>query len=676
MVQKSIENALKNFGLTEKELEIYLFLSKRGAQKTGQIAKHFKKNKGLTYRLLKTLQKKGIVEATLESPIRYTAIPFEKIIDSYIKSKREEAEKIEDSKQSLLCDWDKISQEEIDSSLEKFGVIEGKKKILKKVSDLIKETKNQLSIVVTVSELCSMEQYGILEQLNTHLEKSKINCQFLTQICRSNLKAIKILNTKVSSKINLRGISSTLGKPNFSRMIIRDCEELLLFISDEKQSYSKNSDETTLFTNSHAIIQSFSGVFEELWYNSIAIESIIEDLEKGKPIARTQLIKNPLSARDFYNKIFQSAETDVQIVTSLKGIVKYKQNKSIFEVLSNNGIKIKLMVPIVTENLSNVQELMDFCEIKHIPLGYFETVIIDGKHLFQFKEDYPEDEDKFGSNFFKNTFYTNDLDYISRTQKLLYDLWEKTRNPSFNPLTPKVISDSTNLTHRSLRRIWKNKKLKLDFRPKIFVTEKDVLKKYTEMKNASKNTPEKLRFLGTRAYAIIHPPEHFQLPEMLIGVLQEDEASSFGAENILKIFLRKNNSIDSPFELVTHIQNSQKSASYRKSKLSGFPGFRDVTFVKENQLIIRAYGNTLFAGWTVPIQLEPYNYVLPPSCILFEGYGMVHPGIFDLSFPNGKRIKVWYNNLDAFVTFFHQSSKYIGSGTEGMIDRNSVQIPY
>ena len=146
MVRKSIETALKNFGLTEKEGEVYLFLAKRGVQKTGQIANQLKKNKGLIYRILKSLQKKGLVEATLESPTRYTSISFEKVIDSFIKCKKEEAALIEEAKNDLLSDWNRISQIEIDSSVEKFSVIEGNKKIFQKITQMIKETSSQFSI--------------------------------------------------------------------------------------------------------------------------------------------------------------------------------------------------------------------------------------------------------------------------------------------------------------------------------------------------------------------------------------------------------------------------------------------------------------------------------------------------------------------------------------------------
>jgi len=241
LVQESIKTALKNFGLTEKELEVYLLLARRGVQKTGQIAKQLKMNKGLIYRLLKNLQKKGVVEATLESPTRYTAIPFEKVIDSYTKSKREEAERIEEAKETLLSDWNRISQEEIDSTLEKFGVIEGPKKVYNKISQLIEETQNKISLSVLVSDLSKLEQFGVLEQINSAISKSKIKCRILTQISNSSIKAIKFLKTKMVPEIKLRGTSSSLGTPKLSRMIIRDDEELLLFISDKKDQSSKKA---------------------------------------------------------------------------------------------------------------------------------------------------------------------------------------------------------------------------------------------------------------------------------------------------------------------------------------------------------------------------------------------------------------------------------------------------
>ena len=73
-----IKETLRNFGLTEKEAEIYIFIARYGAQTSGEIAKNTKTHRPHIYRILKSLQKKGVIESTLESPARFTITPFEK----------------------------------------------------------------------------------------------------------------------------------------------------------------------------------------------------------------------------------------------------------------------------------------------------------------------------------------------------------------------------------------------------------------------------------------------------------------------------------------------------------------------------------------------------------------------------------------------------------------------
>ena len=82
-------------------------------------------------------------------------------------------------------------------------------------------------------------------------------------------------------------------------------------------------------------------------------------------------------------------------------------------------------------------------------------------------------------------------------------------------------------------------------------------------------------------------------------------------------------------------------------------------------------GNTLFAGWTIPIPLLP-KYTLPPSCILFEGYGKLVSGISETTIPSGRKVTTEYNGLESFVTFFHPSSKYSGPGTDGLLARDAI----
>jgi sugar-specific transcriptional regulator TrmB len=679
MDKEPIEQVLKSFGLTEKETEVYIFIAKHGFLKGREITIQMKIDKGQLYRILKNLQKKGIVEATLEYPTRFTAAPFETVIDTFVKSKREEVAQIEEARKDLLSVWKKIGQTEIKSSLEKFAFIEGNEKIHHKISQMAKETSSQLSMALTVTDLFRAEQFGVFDTLSNHPKKSKLLFQALTQLSNQNLKAVKGLVSKLSPTISLKGTNPDLGSPPFSRIVIRDKEEIAIFISDMNEQYLRDYKEVCLFTNCKKIIQAFSDVFEDSWDNSINIEDLMIEIEKGESPPKTELIKNPEKARTSYYKILDSAKDEILIVTSTTGLINLSK-KSQIEKWSKRGISIKIMAPIVNKNLASAQQLLKWGEVRHIPLGYFETTIIDGHHLFQFRYE-TQKKKPINSVFFENTFYTNDFNYVQKTKNILQDLWRKTRIPSNFPLESISFLDSKNETHSCLRRVWSHEKLEMVFLTETF-TQRDVLKKFAEAKrNASKNWlntnwSDTMCFLGARAFATIHPPEHFRLPDMTFVILQDDEASTFGAENMLKVFLKSENQNNANYQLVAHVQDNPKSMAYRKAKLAGFPGGENIILVEKNQLNIRVHGNTFFAGWTIPIPLLPTKYVLPPSCILFEGHGKVRSGMFNNFLPSKRKQDIWYNNLEAFVTFFHPSSKYIGPGTEGSIDRESVQISY
>ena len=83
-------------------------------------------NKQQLYPSLKNLQSKGVVSVTLEHPAKFSAIPFEKVLDLYLKTKMEEVRRIQQSKDQILNDWQSIVIGMADDSSEKFMVFEGK----------------------------------------------------------------------------------------------------------------------------------------------------------------------------------------------------------------------------------------------------------------------------------------------------------------------------------------------------------------------------------------------------------------------------------------------------------------------------------------------------------------------------------------------------------------------
>jgi len=198
MRKETIIIALKNFGLTNKEVEVYILLAKKGPLKGTEIAKQIKRNRGQVYRILKNLQKKGFVEVTLEYPKRFVAVTFKKVLEIFAKSKRDELARIENSTKDLINDWERISKTHVEAPLEKFAVIEDNKKIYRKIAQMIEQTKNDFLAILSISDFVRAEQFGVFESA-----KSKPDLEFrvLTNLTKQNLKAFKLLRTVLKPEI-------------------------------------------------------------------------------------------------------------------------------------------------------------------------------------------------------------------------------------------------------------------------------------------------------------------------------------------------------------------------------------------------------------------------------------------------------------------------------------------
>ena len=72
----------------------------------------------------------------------------------------------------------------------------------------------------------------------------------------------------------------------------------------------------------------------------------------------------------------------------------------------------------------------------------------------------------------------------------------------------------------------------------------------------------------------------------------------------------------------------------------------------------------------IPIRLSD-TLTLAPGTILLETYGNVKTKRVVLNYPNGAYYNIFYNGFDAFVTFLHGSSKYMGPGTDGLFLRDT-----
>lgn len=679
MSQEGVLKTLVSFGFTEIDAQVYVFLAKKGAQKGRDICKALKITKQQLYPSLKNLKKMGIVSSTLEHPARFSAIPFEKVLDLFIKAKMEETQRLQKSKDEILSKWQALEIAEIDTS--RFTVIEGRSYIFSKIQQMMQETKNQISTITTVPSLVQADQYGLFDVGFSPALESKIKFRFLTELSSQNVEAMKTLMSETTDvKLDFEGRNPNLGLKLFPRMVIRDEDEAIFFIKPRTEASIVEKDDVCLWTNCKTLVQAFMAIFEELWRYSTDIQNKIVEIETGKPPPKVYAISNAEIARKKYDETVQAAKEEIMILTSSEGLIEFWKNMSPLKKLTKRGVSIKIMAPIDRENSETAEQFSKFCTIKHVPKNYWSTLIVDGRHLLQFRPPATDLEKPESILHFQSTFYSNDLEYVKVMKCVLDDIWKKAQSPSaiklestLGPYGPAVVP----LPKRDFLEKGSDITV-IDFKPPGILTEKDVLNKIINARRFPAKDSSKVmsRLYASQAMAIIHPPDYFDLPDMMIQATHAEKQSTW-AGDFLVVFLWLETPKGHAFvPVAVAAEENQKDDRVFKMWFAGTPAEHNIQRVKKDELQVIVHGNTLFAGWTVPIQLNPPQYILPPACLLIEGYGDVLTVGHTIVTSSGVKAEMEGNNFAAFVTFIHPASKYSGPGTDGFFARDFIMTKY
>jgi predicted transcriptional regulator len=90
--------------LSEKDAEVYIFLSKKGPLRSDEIANSLRMDSKQVHLCLVNLQQRGIVNIAIE-PALFLAVSFDKVIDMLIKNRKEQAKNMQQNRQEILQKW-------------------------------------------------------------------------------------------------------------------------------------------------------------------------------------------------------------------------------------------------------------------------------------------------------------------------------------------------------------------------------------------------------------------------------------------------------------------------------------------------------------------------------------------------------------------------------------------
>jgi len=257
---KSVEIIEKTFcrlGLSKNEVKVFMYLARTGEHKASEISEGLSLHRTETYRILRDLEKKGLVSSVFEKPLKFIATPFEKALEVLIETKKMRINLLEKKKESLVNLWLSLPQPEMEPERkEVFQILEGEEQIILKADELLNNVEKEVLIFISEYDIANFYHSGILDKLEK-MSKKSVRIKLLTNYSPKSCFFVEKAKLK-KAKYSLSKVDD--GLPTY---ILEDDEQLLLLI----RTNNGKKKVAALWTNYDAFIRALKALFLELWSN-------------------------------------------------------------------------------------------------------------------------------------------------------------------------------------------------------------------------------------------------------------------------------------------------------------------------------------------------------------------------------------------------------------------------
>jgi len=265
---------LIQFGLSEKEAQLYLHLLRYGPKTPSRLARPLKTYREDVHRTLNSLIDKGMVRPSLDAPTVYTAVDLETALEAALKRHESEMREMERRKREL----EELARQQRFRPSDEVSTF----KILKSVKEV-------LTVSLSAVAAAEKEWVGVVPPIATVLSSLFVieddkkfigrggRIRFITDITYPYIESIR---EHLDVGMEVRHFDKYSG--------------LLFFVFDEKiclnviniadvKRVSLNIPLSVLWTDDPAYAQYLISTFEMVWQQSIPAEQRIQELLKQGP---------------------------------------------------------------------------------------------------------------------------------------------------------------------------------------------------------------------------------------------------------------------------------------------------------------------------------------------------------------------------------------------------------
>ncbi len=224
------------------------------------------------YKLLRNLESRNMIAATLQYPTLYGAVSIDKVLDFCIKEKQRDTFLLRRARKEIRKKMGAPPKKGQMNQVEKFAILKGKNKIYSRILQMAEETKHEFLILDNGSKSAKSFQLDF-DHILLRVDKRKNALAFvlIQDPSIGGKELMEVMRQHAISEKNCRLSCRLLGDyPRFCmRFLVRDIEEAVFFTELPGDPFCQS--EVAVWTNSLAVVNVLRTLFERLWVDANSV---------------------------------------------------------------------------------------------------------------------------------------------------------------------------------------------------------------------------------------------------------------------------------------------------------------------------------------------------------------------------------------------------------------------
>ena len=222
-----------------------------------------------TYRSVKGLLDRGLVEISLERPRKYTPLKIEHAISLLEQEATNRIVQLESKKPLLLQKWSEVTDFPVSRASYTFRIVQGSKNVFKFAVMLYESAQKEVDIILKGKELMRWILEGADDSLQRITDK-QVTVRGISEFDNTNVMGIR----RFLEFCNLRHVSLS----DLAPLVLIDGKEVLICLTNG----SNNSlPENAIWTNHPELVGMLRSFFNVLWVNSKDGKSMLKQVEQS-----------------------------------------------------------------------------------------------------------------------------------------------------------------------------------------------------------------------------------------------------------------------------------------------------------------------------------------------------------------------------------------------------------